>query len=317
VWCRSSGDLAVVPLERHDGSPPRVDEPLTLVHLADDPLPREAALGRRLFYNGRDLMLSEGFGCAGCHPEGRADGHVWRERVPEPESDEEAAKERNNESLHEPGQSYQAFPAPFLNPFQFPFIDPAKRHPRKTPLLAGRVAAKGPYGWHGKTPDLVSRILRGASIHRWPIRGADDIGTRRERAAAIAAFLRAGLVPPPQPKRALTAEEERGKGIFESPAAGCAGCHVPASGFTDRSVIPMPPPKTRYDKNGPLPGDDEPNRWFKTPSLLYLSGAAPYFHDGSALTLEQLVEENADRMGKTRHLSAEERAALVAYLKTL
>lgn len=33
--------------------------------------------------------------------------------------------------------------------------------------------------------------------------------------------------------------------------------------------------------------------------------------------LEALVAENGDKMGKTSHLSAEEKAALVAYLKTL
>jgi cytochrome c peroxidase len=44
---------------------------------------------------------------------------------------------------------------------------------------------------------------------------------------------------------------------------------------------------------------------------------APYFHDGSAKTLEELVERNGDRMGKTSQLSTNERRALVAYLRTL
>ena len=56
---------------------------------------------------------------------------------------------------------------------------------------------------------------------------------------------------------------------------------------------------------------------YDTPSLKGLSVTAPYFHDGSARTLDDVVEQNHHRMGTTSHLSAEERAALVAYLKTL
>jgi cytochrome c peroxidase len=63
--------------------------------------------------------------------------------------------------------------------------------------------------------------------------------------------------------------------------------------------------------------DDEANAAFKTPSLRHLAGRPPYFHDGSAASLEDLVERNADRMGQTSHLSREQRAALVAFLKTL
>ena len=31
--------------------------------------------------------------------------------------------------------------------------------PRQTPMLAGRVAARGPYGWHGESADLNARGL--------------------------------------------------------------------------------------------------------------------------------------------------------------
>ena len=67
----------------------------------------------------------------------------------------------------------------------------------------------------------------------------------------------------------------------------------------------------------PLDFDADPNPAFKTPSLKHLVGHPPYFHDGSAASIEELIERNADRMGKTAHLSSEERAALIAFLKTL
>ena len=48
-----------------------------------------------------------------------------------------------------------------------------------------------------------------------------------------------------------------------------------------------------------------------------MGSTAPYYHDGSEATLEDLMEHNEDRMGHTSHLTAGERAELVAYLKTL
>jgi cytochrome c peroxidase len=53
------------------------------------------------------------------------------------------------------------------------------------------------------------------------------------------------------------------------------------------------------------------------PSLLFLAGTAPYYHDGSAATLAELIEKNGNRMGNTSHLSPQERADLVAYLERL
>lgn len=107
--------------------------------------------------------------------------------------------------------------------------------------------------------------------------------------------------------------------MFEDKNTMCATCHLPTKDFTDRSVVPFAAPPRVFEKGGPrpLPYDEEPDRMFKTPSLLFLGGTPPYYHDGSAATLEEAIEKNKDRMGKTSHLSPEDRAALVAYLKTL
>ncbi|MEC8023167.1 MAG: hypothetical protein VX223_04490, partial [Myxococcota bacterium] len=61
-----------------------------------------------------------------------------------------------------------------------------------------------------------------------------------------------------------------------------------------------------------LPGID-------TPTLRGLWSSAPYLHDGSAHSLEDvLVAKNAnDRHGKTSHLRPTELAQLIAYLLTL
>ena len=102
-------------------------------------------------------------------------------------------------------------------------------------------------------------------------------------------------------------------GLFKFPRFVESGntCHVPASDFTDRSAVPLPGFKA------PRFFAEDPQREYKVPSLLYVGGTPPYYHDGSAATLEDLVEHDQDRMGHTSHLTPDERTALVAYLRTL
>ena len=52
---------------------------------------------------------------------------------------------------------------------------------------------------------------------------------------------------------------------------------------------------------------------FDTPTLRGIFATAPYFHDGSAATLGDVV----DRLPAAAMLSADDKAALVEYLKTL
>lgn len=74
VWCRSTGDVALVELGTASEA-----RNVRVRHLADDPLPVAAARGRRAFYDASDPITSGGLACSGCHPEGRDDGHVWME----------------------------------------------------------------------------------------------------------------------------------------------------------------------------------------------------------------------------------------------
>jgi cytochrome c peroxidase len=92
---------------------------------------------------------------------------------------------------------------------------------------------------------------------------------------------------------------------------GCASCHAPASGYTTRETFALPTRK-------PPPGyEPDPIPAFKIPALSYLAGRAPYFHDGSAATLAQLIEDNGARMGNTAALTREQRSDLAAFLETL
>jgi cytochrome c peroxidase len=181
---------------------------------------------------------------------------------------------------------------------------------RQTPMLAGRVKAHGPYGWLGESKDLPARLVGGFGLHRWD---KDDTSEpeKTARASYIAAFVRDELVPPPRPERPLTDEEQKGKAIFTSEKAACSTCHTLDTDYTNRSLASFgdaPPPAGFHVEKGAA---------YKTPSLLFVGGSPPYFHDGRYGSLEQLVDENADRMGKTNHLSPEEKKALVAFLRTL
>jgi cytochrome c peroxidase len=71
----------------------------------------------------------------------------------------------------------------------------------------------------------------------------------------------------------------------------------------------------RHDVKSKAKGD--PHRRFDTPSLRFVSGTAPYFHDGRYTTLRALLVGSDGKMGHTAKLSSEQLDALEAYLKTL
>ncbi|MBK8254819.1 MAG: hypothetical protein IPK82_19435 [Polyangiaceae bacterium] len=314
VLCRSTFGVVEVVLDPNEETARNQRNRPNVYSLAKDPLPADAAMGRRLFYNAWDGHLSGGYSCNSCHPDGRDDGHVWHELLDEQSED----WHKKNPNTEECGQYLSAPVLPFFIDMYF---EPKlwRGYPRQTPMLAGRLNTKGPFGWKGKSPDLTSRVIRGSAIHGWllPEYGC-GFYQGPTRAKAIAAFAKTGLVRPPKTERLLSQLEERGKVVFNDSKTGCATCHVPATDYTDRSVVPFAAPPPLFDASGPVVFfSDEKDRMFKTPSLLFVGGTAPYFHDGTAATLEEVIEKNRDRMGKTSHLSAEDKAALVAFLKTL
>ena len=106
-----------------------------------------------------------------------------------------------------------------------------------------------------------------------------------------------------------TAARARGERLFNDPAVGCSACH-PAPYFTDQRTHDVGTAGGPLERLGPA---------IDTPSLLSLAGSAPYLHDGAAATLEQVLTaaNPADAHGVTSHLSAAERADLVAYMLSL
>ena len=119
------------------------------------------------------------------------------------------------------------------------------------------------------------------------------------------------------PNGQLTLEQARGKAIFERARykSGrpiprhnrCAYCHSGAK-FTNRRLTAVGTAK---------PTDR--SEMFDVPHLTNVAYSAPYLHDGSAATLEELwtVFNPNDAHGVTSDLSREEIRDLVEYLKTL
>jgi mono/diheme cytochrome c family protein len=154
--------------------------------------------------------------------------------------------------------------------------------------------------------------------------------------AALAAYM-ARIPPEPSPfvasgRRALTAEQRRGLALFRD---GCAGCHqlvrdsavggaVPARQLEAALLagkVALTSPRL-HAVGTPVLGEGGNN----PPSLRGVWEAAPYFSDGSARTLEDVLQRthpDADAVhaptNATRPpaFSADQRAALLAFLRSL
>ncbi|MEH2513866.1 cytochrome c peroxidase [Nitrobacteraceae bacterium AZCC 1564] len=103
---------------------------------------------------------------------------------------------------------------------------------------------------------------------------------------------------------ALSAHELKGYHLFKS--LGCVSCHqgmnVGGNLFEQRGVFTAPPSR--------------PPDIFRVPSLRNVAVTAPYFHNGSAATLDEAVRRMARTQLNTT-LPDEDISAIVAFLNTL
>jgi cytochrome c peroxidase len=128
-------------------------------------------------------------------------------------------------------------------------------------------------------------------------------------------------------KSAMTPEQVRGMDVFFKKAQ-CDACHL-GFNFTDGSYMNI---GIGMDRSKPDLGRyvvsrrEEDKGAFKTPTLREVEHTAPYMHDGSIRTLEEVVE-HYDKGGiknpylaekiKPLHLTAQEKKDLVAFMKAL
>lgn len=128
-------------------------------------------------------------------------------------------------------------------------------------------------------------------------------------------------------KKAMTAAQIRGLNVFSNKAK-CDQCHEGIN-FTTNAYHNL---GVGTDKPDPDPGrfavTKNPADWgaFKTPTLREIANTSPYMHDGSLVTLEQVVDfydkggiknKNLDEKMKPLNLTDQDKKDLVEFLKAL
>jgi YVTN family beta-propeller protein len=287
VQGRNSHNVVVLSLAPDDPIVPVAVEGDPIDLLSADPMPARLRLGQRLFYsaNSSALPITQNFwvSCSSCHLEGGTDAVTWLFTV----------------------------------------------GPRDTPSNAGgpintgfllRQALRNSIADYDTTID----VEQGGRFHR-------DNAMQKDLLDALADYVNYAIALPQNPNLAsddsLTDAQQRGRATFQ---AACASCHTGAW-LTDSGVgnptLDLAGPIMLHDigtcvKTGTVldqPAADEVVGKmhtacdFDTPTLRGIFATPPYFHDGSAATLDDVV----NRLPASANLGAQEKADLVAYIKTL
>ena len=127
--------------------------------------------------------------------------------------------------------------------------------------------------------------------------------------AALRAYQHSLATPAPPAGSFDAAAAQRGRGVF---AQSCVRCHVGVSNTDNNGGTLHAPSETGMD--GAYAARTA-NKAYRTTPLRGLWQHPPYFHDGSAPTLEAVVE-HYNRV-RSLNLSAQQRADLVQFLKSL
>lgn len=167
--------------------------------------------------------------------------------------------------------------------------------PRQTPSLAGNISVTEPVRWLGDRETVQVDILRTSQDAMGGGNGLLD--SDLDAVAAYVDHTRDVLLEKDALDQGAVA---RGKAIFERADVACASCHN-GERYTNNQF---------YDMLGLYR--------VKTRPLVGIAATAPYFHDGSAATLADVVERSRDgSMGNTGSLSDTEARDLTEYLRSL
>ena len=271
--------------------------------------PRKVALGRKLFHDPR-LSADDSLSCAGCHPLDRGG----------------ADRLRRSKGLHGVEGAVNA-PTVFNSAFNFvQFWD------GRAETLEDQVDSpvQSPTEMGGSWEDILRKLRQDpAYVAEFAALYPGGLG-RDGVKSAIADFERTLLTPGSRFDRflrgdasAITAAEKSGYAKFKS--YGCVSCHqgvniganlfqrmgVIGDYFADRGGL------TKADLGRfNVTGRESDRHVFKVPGLRNVAVTAPYFHDGSAATLEEAVAVMAKyQLG--RRLPPEDLAEIVRFLGTL
>ena len=169
---------------------------------------------------------------------------------------------------------------------------PFERGLRQTPSLAGLISIKEPVGWAGQAETVAIDAMNTSQ----GLMGG--LGLQMKDADDIAAYIDWSRPVDLPMAGSLNEQARRGEAIFNRSDIGCMSCHNGAL-FSDGQ---------KHDLLG-FAG-------VKTPSLLGVSATPPYFHDGSATTLREVILRTNEK-AVSSDLSESEIEDLIGYLRTL
>lgn len=313
--------------EKSIGAALHIEPPLGLppVPIPPDnpPTAETIALGRRLFYDQR-LSKDNTLACASCHkPEfDFTDGLKFSKGVGGTIGIRNAPTLLN--VAYQPFQFWDGRALNLEQQAASPMADPIEMnqsHKVSVSKIASdpvyRTMFRGAFGTEDVTLGRIEKAL--ASFERTLLSGN----------SAFDRFEYGG------DRNALTPQQVRGLAIFLNPQKGnCAVCHTInpkyalfmdgkfhniGEGVEDEGTFKD---IGRYHQTGIVTDKGA----FKTPTLRNVAETAPYMHDGSLQTLRQVVDFYAgggnsnpylDKEIKTIHLSGQDRADLVEFLKSL
>lgn len=166
-----------------------------------------------------------------------------------------------------------------------------EKHELQTPVLAGRMVGTHPFKWDGGDPNLTASLTS-------TMKRLGGFGLDKPQTEALTAYVE--MLPSVRAPNRDAQQVARGKKVFD--AEGCRTCHDGAN-YTDND---------QHKFSGTLEKSD-------TPSLKGLAASAPYYHDGSAATLEALLRDRGavHGMADTTKLTDAQVADLTAFLETL
>jgi len=180
-------------------------------------------------------------------------------------------------------------------------------------LLEG-VKGTEPYKWIGTNPNLPTECGPRTEKYFWRSENYDDLSL-----TDLVVYVREMPTRPNRWKlagREMTPAQERGKALFERSTDKfgqaiaeynrCSYCHSGAKG-TNQKIVDV----------GTQKASDNTGR-FKAPPLTNIALTAPYLHDGSARTLEEIwtIYNPDDKHGRTNDLTKDELNDLIEYLRT-
>lgn len=273
--------------------------------------PAKVALGAQLFYDTR-LSSTGRMSCEGCHY--RALG--WTDTLRLSTRATGVVNTRHTPTLYNVGHQTAWY------------------WDGRATTLEGQITA----AWKsqlGATTERVAAQVNAVPAYRTQFAAVfGDTATEGRIAQALASYVRT-LNSGPSPwdrfqagdRRALSAQAQAGWRLFIG-KAGCAACHVPPrfadGGYHNIGIEAGKPAPDRGRATVTNAAADE--RAFKTPTLRSVALSRPYFHDGSAATLEAAVRYMASGGGTDasksallidRQLNDAEIAQLVAFLQAL